>query len=178
MPPLRRRRSNIHDRERSAGLASWGGMGMMHVLARAHVEGSKPMHNSMMSTVQQSPQLHVRAMCLTFFIPTKLNNGRNIEEGLLQQVRQRLLEYSEGYTQYGLGRGAWLDGGQVCHDIVIPVQCVIARPDAWTWAQQQAAEMALMLEQKQIFVYGQPVVVVKDVSSVPQQPTPQVTTVH
>lgn len=101
----------------------------------------------------------ISAALYTLFLPLNHNNGRLMQAGRLNWVQREILRYTGGLTRFPPGTGYWVDHtAKIFRDQVMPIQVVTsADPEVEAWFAHQAAEMAVVLQQQQIFLFAQPI---------------------
>ena len=99
------------------------------------------------------------ATLYTLFLPLNHNDGRRMQPERLIWAQRKILRYTGGLTECARGVGLWLDeAAKVYRDSVLPIQTVAPTgPEAEAWFAHLAAEMAVVLDQHQLFIFTQPV---------------------
>lgn len=107
------------------------------------------------------------ASLYTLFLPLNHNDGRGMQSDRLKWAQEEILNYGVGLTLGSPGIGLWPDRtGKVCRDRMLPLQAVASiGPEAEIWFAHLAAQLAVVLEQHQIFLFAQPVYLVKPARS-------------
>lgn len=102
----------------------------------------------------------------TVYLPLNGNDGQPIAASRLNWARSEIVRYAGGCTVLPASDGLWVaDGGQVYLDRVVPILVVApAGPETEWFFRRLAAELAILLEQHEIFIHRTPVSVVEALS--------------
>lgn len=108
-------------------------------------------------------------MLYTVYLPLNYNNGAPIPEARLHWARNEIARFIGGCTVLPAGDGLWIaDDGQEYLDRVVPILAVVpATPETEWFFRRLARELAVLLEQHEIFIHRTPVAVVEALSSLP-----------
>ena len=99
---------------------------------------------------------------ITIYLPLHYNNGDPMDPQRLEWALDMLLKRFGGLTRYQPGVGFWVGPAQkVFRDSVLPVLVVApAGPETSAWFSTLAANLAVLLEQSEIFLFALPVLLV------------------
>ncbi len=99
----------------------------------------------------------------TLYLPVAGNDGHAFPEEQLAWARDRIAQFSGGYTVLEKSDGFWIgEDGRVYRDPVLPILIVSpASPQSETFFAQLASQLAVVLGQEAIFIHSAPVTVVE-----------------
>jgi hypothetical protein len=102
----------------------------------------------------------------TVFVPLNHNDGHHMQEKRLEWILDRINSFAGGLTIFPFVIGFWVDArNKVIQDLLMLVQVVVVTdPVAEVFFTRLASELAVILEQQQIFIIAQPVHVVESIS--------------
>ena len=105
----------------------------------------------------------------TLYLPVHGADGIPISERFVQRIGERVARYTGGFTLLSPGLGMWIDAaGEVCRDLVTPLVAVAAAgPESERFFARLAADLAVELQQREVFIHAIPAAVV-----VPDAATP------
>jgi hypothetical protein len=114
-------------------------------------------------TVCQAKEKPGAAYLYNLFIPLNHNGGRPMQPERLNWVEEEIRAYAGGLTAYAPGMGFWTcQTSRIYQDLVLPVQVVaplVSETDAWF--ADFVTQMAIVLEQRSIFIFCHPVYLLK-----------------
>jgi hypothetical protein len=94
----------------------------------------------------------------TLFLPLNHNNGCPVQPERLTWALREILRRSPGLTQFPVGQGLWIDqAANLYRDLIVPIQVALPLEQEGTevWFANLASELAVVLEQHQIFLFAQ-----------------------
>lgn len=92
----------------------------------------------------------------TLYLPVHGADGEPLPPRFVQRIGERVARYTGGFTLLSPSVGMWIDAdGEVCRDLVSPLLAVAAAgPESERFFTRLAADLAMELQQREVFVHS------------------------